>query len=403
MASDEDSVRFILELGCALHRHGAAAPRVEAVMGLAAQRSGLDVQIFAEPTSIVVSFGSPPDQRTSLLRVEPGSVHLENRTRIDEIATAFVEGRITARDGYAALARLEAETRPLSSRLTLFAFTLASGTAARFFGGGLADQAVASLLGLSTGLLMVATRGRALARVVEPTAAAVAAFLGMAAALVAEASPYTVTVSALIVLLPGLSFTTAVTELALRHLASGTSRLMGSGLSFLGLAFGVALGRRAGLLLPAAAAVPLEPPPAWTLLPSLVLAPVAYGLILRAAARDLPWLILAGAVAFGGSRAGIALLGPEIGAFAGAFLVGSFANAWGRILGRPSLTLRLPGLLMLVPGSVGFRSFEALLLGDVHSGVAIAFQMALIAIAIVSGLIVANVLVLPRGLDGAET
>jgi uncharacterized membrane protein YjjB (DUF3815 family) len=56
----------------------------------------------------------------------------------------------------------------------------------------------------------------------------------------------------------------------------------------------------------------------------------------------------------------------------------------------------VPGILFLVPGSVGFRSFASLLESDVVSGVETAFRMALVAIALVAGLLVANVVVPPR-------
>ncbi len=400
---NDDVIEFVLKLGQALHRHGAASPRVELVMGLVCEKFGLEAQLFAEPTSIVASFGRAPHQNTSLLRVEPGSPHLANRCRLDEIANAVLSDQLSPAAGTQALLALESSTKPLSAWLTAFAFTVASGAAARFFGANLLEQGLAAALGLLTGLLAITSRHIRADRVFEPFAAAVAALGAMVAAVHFPVSSYTLTVSALIVLLPGLSFTTAVTELALRHLASGTSRLMGSFLSFLGLGFGVAIGRRAGELLPS----PLPDPPAlapdWTFPLALILGPISYAILLRSRLRDIPWIVLAGVVAVVGSRAGIHLLGPEIGAFLGAFIVGSSSNLWGRLLHRPSLVVRLPGILMLVPGSVGFRSFAALLDRDVLGGIETGFQMTLIAISLVSGLILANVLVAPRNLDASET
>ena len=46
--------------------------------------------------------------------------------------------------------------------------------------------------------------------------------------------------------MPGLTLTAAMTELATRHLASGTARLSGAFITFLAIAFGVALGNRIG-------------------------------------------------------------------------------------------------------------------------------------------------------------
>jgi uncharacterized membrane protein YjjB (DUF3815 family) len=63
----------------------------------------------------------------------------------------------------------------------------------------------------------------------------------------------------------------------------------------------------------------------------------------------------------------------------------------------------VPGILLLVPGSVGFASFQALLERDVVSGVETAFRMLLTAIALAGGLLAANTLVDGRGVDSAPS
>ena len=57
----------------------------------------------------------------------------------------------------------------------------------------------------------------------------------------------TATLAGLIVLIPGFMLTIAIRELSTRHLASGTARLVGAGITFLGIIFGVALGNRLAL------------------------------------------------------------------------------------------------------------------------------------------------------------
>ena len=52
--------------------------------------------------------------------------------------------------------------------------------------------------------------------------------------------------------------------------------------------------------------------------------------------------------------------------------------------------------MLLVPGSLGFQSLSALLANEVVSGMETAFRMALVAVALVTGLLMANVVVGPR-------
>jgi uncharacterized membrane protein YjjB (DUF3815 family) len=63
-------------------------------------------------------------------------------------------------------------------------------------------------------------------------------------------------------------------------------------------------------------------------------------------------------------------------------------------LGPASVPL-VPGVLLLVPGSIGYRSLTMLLSQDVETGLSAGITAALTAFALAGGLIVANVLV-PR-------
>ncbi|HEX7977062.1 MAG TPA: threonine/serine exporter family protein, partial [Gemmatimonadaceae bacterium] len=53
----------------------------------------------------------------------------------------------------------------------------------------------------------------------------------------------------------------------------------------------------------------------------------------------------------------------------------------------------VPGILLLVPGSVGYRSMSAMMDRDTVAGIDIAFTMILTAVSLVAGLLIAGVLV----------
>ena len=58
--------------------------------------------------------------------------------------------------------------------------------------------------------------------------------------------------------------------------------------------------------------------------------------------------------------------------------------------------MHLPGLILLVPGSIGMRSLSALVGQDVISGIETGFLAIMIAVALATGLILASALVPPR-------
>ena len=124
----------------------------------------------------------------------------------------------------------------------------------------------------------------------------------------------------------------------------------------------------------------------------LVVAPLCFTVILRAEPRDAPWIVAAGALAVAGGRLGAATLGVELGTFAGAFVVAVASSAYERWRHRPASVVLVPGILLLVPGSVGFRSLASLMERKALAGVETAFSMILTAVALVAGLLIAGVI-----------
>src|SRR5262249_6407306 len=150
--------------------------------------------------------------------------------------------------------------------LSTLAYATCTGTFAMFFGGGLPDVAIAAAIGMLVGLLaQIAQRSTDQARVFELVGAAVAAFAaGCGSAGWSAVSGALVTVAALLVLLPGLSLTVAMTELATRNLIAGTARLMSAVIVLLELAVGVALGDKLASTLVGVHAAVTIPLPEWT-------------------------------------------------------------------------------------------------------------------------------------------
>lgn len=394
-----DAMALTVRVGTALHRHGAPSHRLEEAMTLCARRLGLESQVFSLPTSIQVAFGPPGEQTIFLVRTEPGVEDLGRLSRIDRLLDDLAAGRLDVAHAAHELDAILATRSPYPAAVTVLAYGVAAAGATRFFGGGLGEVATAFVVGLGSGAIAwFAGRRPLLAPLQDATSATLGAFLATAsAALVAPVSVPVATLGGLIVLVPGLSLTTAMTELATRHLTAGTARLTGALALFLAIGFGTALGWQVGAVafgMPPAHA-PVAMPP-WTLAAALLAAPLAFAVLLRSAPRDLPLTVAAGAVAFGGARLGASLLGPELGAMLGATVIGTAANLFARLRHRPASVALVPGLLLLVPGSFGFRSFAALLEHDVVGGLEIAFRMVLVAMALVTGLLLANVLVPPR-------
>jgi uncharacterized membrane protein YjjB (DUF3815 family) len=129
---------------------------------------------------------------------------------------------------------------------------------------------------------------------------------------------------------------------------------------------------------------------------ALVVAAFGVAIVVQAKRRAFGWILAACVAGYAGSRAGTAWLGGPMGVLVGALALGVLANVYARWLDRPAQVVLVPAVLLLVPGSMGFRGMSSLLDKDTLTGVEILFAMFVVAIAIVAGLLVANAIVSPR-------
>src|SRR6185436_10879835 len=275
-------------------------------------------------------------RRTILERVQPGEVNLERMSDLDELLGRLAEGKLEPREATAELRRFDGAAPRYGPLLTTLSFALASGAAAQFLGGGLREIAAATGVGLLTGVLAaLAGRAIALGRLFEPLAALLASLVAtVAAVMLPPLSVFLVTLAGLIVLVPGLTLTVSISELASRQLVSGSARLAGAVVLFFAIALGVAVGAQLGASLvggqpPRVDAAPLGELWRWG---ALVAAGLSFTVLLRARPRDVMWVLLAGVLAIEGVRLGAQLLGPQLGVFVGALLVGIGANLYARLL-----------------------------------------------------------------------
>ncbi len=389
-------VEFCLELGRCLQAFGTPAHRFEATLTRICRRFGLQGQFFALPTGFLASISGKNFNRSAVERAPNGDMDLEKLTKLQWITDAVLEGRMSVVEASEAL-RLLVSARPRYGKgVRILAYGAASASAVWFFGGAWREGFLALLLGLLTGLLEARARQKkTLGYLFHLVAAGCVAFLSLLAARwIPSLSAPVPTLAGLIVLVPGLGLLIAMNELATNNLVAGTARLAGVGMIFLQLAFGVALGQRFAQLWAGPMAAPeLVSVPWWALVPALVIWALAFLVIFQAMPDDAGWILVACAFAFGAARLGTHFLGGAFGAGLGAWVLGSGSNLVARLRGRPPWVTLLPGIMLLVPGSVGLRSLDYVLNKQMLTGLDTAFQMVFLAVAILMGLLLANLMV----------
>jgi uncharacterized membrane protein YjjP (DUF1212 family) len=395
---DESAVGFVLVLGRALHRYGTPAHRLEQGLRNCCERLGLEAELFTTPTAIIMSFGRPTELKTRMMRVDAGELDMGKLERVDQLAEEVAAHRMSPADGVIALDAIVAAPSQFNRPVGTLVGGITSAALAVSFGGGLEDVAAAGAIGLVLGLLaQYLARSIDQARVLEVVAAAFAAFAAAVGSSFWPAiDPSLVTVASLIILLPGMSLTVAMTELATRNLISGTARLVSAIIVLLELVVGVALGEQLAHALVHVQGNAPQQLPEWVQWAALVTSSFGVAVVVQASWKQIPWIVAACTIGYVGSRSGTAWLGSQMGVLVGAFALGVISNVYARYLDRPAQVVQVPAVFLLVPGSLGFRGMTSLLDKHTLSGVETLFAMFVVAMAIASGLLVASAVVPPK-------
>lgn len=395
---------FVVELSRHLHAYGTTAQRLEGAIGKVARRLGLTCEVWANPTGIILSFGggvgdSGGVENTRVLRMPPGEVNLARLCAVDKIAEDVLAGKMDIAAGLRAMRETD---RPLSrgNRLfTAFCFGLASGSVSVLFGSGLAELLAATGIGWIIGALcMLAEVRPRLAESVDALSAFVATFLAFAISeYVAPLALNSVVISSIIVLMPGLILTNAVSELAAQQLVAGTARFAGAVAILLKLTFGAVaamqIGRALGWETLQAASQPFPPEAVWY---ALAVCAFAFAVLFRADWRDYPLVIASAIAAFVMTRIAGATFGSEAGIFFAGLVISAASNLYAKVINRPGAVIRVPGIILLVPGSMGFRSLSFVFERDVFHGLDAGVTVVMVLISLVAGLLFGNLLVPPR-------
>lgn len=403
-----DRIEFLLQLAASLHTYGTTAQRLEAAISKVAARLRLRCNAWSNPTGLILSVvdaeaeveeGVPAAETTRVVRLEPGDVDLARLCAADAIAEKVLAGEMSLNEGSRALRALKAPSGAAAQALTAFSFGLASASVAGLLGTAWADIATAAGIGWVIGLLYVLGAGRPrLSEGLDAIAALLATLLATAVAYwLVPINLKTVVVASLIVLLPGLTLANAVSELSSQHLVAGTARFAGAVATLLKLTFGTVAATQFARLL---GWIPEEPPvavpPEWLQWVALLVAAYSFAVLFRADRRDYPVVMASAILGYMCSRYGGAALGNEAGVFMAGLAVSAASNLYARTFSRPGAVVRVPGMILLVPGSVGFRSLSFVFERDVFLGLDTGFTVITVLISLVAGLLFGNLLIPPR-------
>lgn len=300
----EELIPFLTLLAKTFHSYGAPVNRTELNMREVAEVLGVVANFSVMPTQITITFGLPEgmDAVSRTFRcdqniVECGRLYLVEKL-IEQIRTRNV-------DLYQAREKL-LQIRSMSPQfpriVQVTAIALSSGSSAiLFFGGSWTDFTIAFIMGIWVGICCwFAELSPAFGRVLEIISALVIAAVAVPVTYYSKGCFSAIVLSACVWLLPGLTLTLAIRELATGNMVAGTVRMFSAFMTALKLGFGIAFGSyipfwipRTGITTPCQATAS----PYW-MLPTFFTTVVPFNILLDTSLWQWPGQLITSGVGF---------------------------------------------------------------------------------------------------------
>lgn len=391
--------KLLLKMGKAISESGAPAHRLESSMEVLLDKFEMEGSFFSLPTVLLTTLGDEEVQRTYMVKTSPKDIDLAKMTDLSDVINRLHEDELDIEDAYDEIKEIR-DAKPLySPALFVFAVGLASASLAGLFKGSWIDVGVSLLMGWLTALIVYfSSKHTHLSLLFTPIAATVVGFTAISISHFFESiDHFIVSLSGLIILVPGLGITTAIRELSTGHLVSGSARMAGAVTTFLLLSFGLALGFMIAIGLYGIIEIhKFTAVSNWFVYLSIFTISLAFTILFNVKKEDFIWILITATIAIMGSKLAAIWLVSPFSSFAAVLAVSIVGNIFALITKKPASIMHIPGVMLLVPGSIGFKSLEAMLDNQTLDGVQTAFSALLVAVALAIGLIAGNLFVPPR-------
>ncbi|KAJ2886684.1 pheromone-regulated protein prm10 [Coemansia aciculifera] len=391
---------FLMHLARAWHAFGSPVHRMETNLMEVARYLGIDACFFTVPGLTLISFGDPDthSSETHIVRASEG-YDMHRLEQVNQISRQVRKGRGSVHESIRKIEALLAATPQYSWYVrVLICFAQSFCVSATLFQGSWYESLLAGALGLMVGAVEILgaehpTLGYLL-NVIPPMIVSIVTTL-LSDRVCFAAVPMAATIN----LLPGLSLAMSMLELSSSNIICGAVRLISATMTSFVIGWSISVGRSLGM----AARGWTEKTEGFSSYSScnglsmwwwflfVPLGSVGFSIWFKVHWRRWPATIVAAAIGLVIQTYcdRIHVLRP-ISAGIGSFAVGVFSAVYGRVLcSASSADIVFVGIIQLVPGSTGVRSFVSLLSEELSAS-SLTMSMLSTSISIAVGLLLSN-------------
>lgn len=394
----KQKIRFIMLIAKALHRYGASADRIENALQIISEKLKIQASYFSLPTSIMGNFKiSEDDEFTRMERLDPGKINLEKLYFADQTVDDVIDEKISIRDGIQRL-QFIIDKNPLHSDFaTIISLIILASNVSLILGGNVFDSFLAGFLGLVLGIFNSEVKIERFDTISEAIMAFMVSFTSFSfSSFYSGMHPNIIILATLIYFVPGLSLTMAIGEISSQNLTAGTARLVGAMVILLKLAFGTYLGSIMANYFFIPQTTDFETIHWLVKFTALILISFSFVISFQARWQETIWIIIAGMSTYYINVNVTAHLGQTAAALITGSYIGAGSNLYARVLNRPSMIVSLPAIILLVPGSIGFKGLEFLFSQNTVDGINTLFNTLTIGLALVAGTYFGNLIIRPK-------
>ncbi len=383
---------FIIELAHSMQQFGIPSHRLENSINDVSKTIGVQATVIPNPEYVSITFLSSEKPFTINKKSGRIDINFDRIVALSELVEQVLQKKITIEQGLAGLVSIHGKPMLYSKWVTIFSISLSSISAACVFGGGYNEMFVSGIIGLFVGFISVwLPHFSKISLLLSATFAIF--FSHFSVSFLGSYSYEIASITGLILLIPGFTLSLAISELAHSHAQSGTIRLAQSIISFIMMAVGIGLGYQLVSFIPIESGTSaFTTHPSWLIYLALLLIPAGFLVLFNALPKHYPWIFFACLISYFSLTLFDFLTVDGLPVFFSALTLGLMSNAIARWKKLPVSLMLVPGIILLVPGSIGFKSLSYLVNNQTLTGIDSAFSTIISAVALASGLLFSNIL-----------
>ena len=385
-----------LDVGEGMLKNGADVGRVEdTIERICFAYGAAHVEVFSIVSMIIAAIRMPDGTYSSQLRrVRQTGNNLNMLEQLNALSRKICRETPPLDEFDAKLHELKRQ-KMYPNIFGIFASAVGTAAFCLLFGGGIIEAAITFLVGAAISALNQYSPKRlnAMARTVIGAFVA-SALAAVASMIISGLNVDSIIIGAIMLLVPGLLFGTAMRDLLTGDLLAGMMKTLHAFLQTLMIGFGymllyAILGERIN-----AHAIANADPNVLLQFVGAVVATLAFGIAFKVNKRHLLSVTVCGTLTFAVYFAIEMLLGGSLfwAAFASSVFAALFSEIVARTYKTPSIVILTPGIISIVPGGFLYRTVRDFVQGAHESGFEQLTSGAMIALGIAGGVVAVSVI-----------